>query len=123
MSVGSVLLEHSADNRKTIRFIAGRIQAGAAGAGSPFPMGTRAPAPKAQGCPFPSPFDEYPSLGSIFAPKVLYWRLSNSEGALLIQKDDLFARECALLSRCGTPSPAEASFWQEKRPFPFDGAL
>ena len=96
---------------------------GAAGAGSPSPMGTGAPAPKAQGCPFSSPFDEYLSPGSIFAPKVLYGRLSTSEGALLIQKDDLFARECALLSRCGTPSPAEAPFWQEKTPFPFDSAL
>ena len=68
----------------------GRIQGGwAAGAGSPSPIGTGAPAPKAQGCPFSSHFDEYLSPGSIFAPKVIYGRLSTSGGALLIKKTTL----------------------------------
>ena len=60
----------------------GRIQRGAAGAGSPSPMETGAPAPKAQWCQFLYPFAEYLSQRSIFASKALYGRLPASEGAL-----------------------------------------
>ena len=64
--------------------LSGADPGGAAGAGSPSPMETGATLPKAQGRQFLSPFAEYLSPGSIFAPKALYGRLFASEGGVLI---------------------------------------
>ena len=52
---------------------------------------------------FLSPFADYLSPGSVFAPKALCGRLPASERALLKREGALFAHDVALLSRYGAP--------------------
>ena len=62
-----------------------------------------APALKAQGRQFLSPFTERLSPESIFASKKLYVSIPAGEGALLIRKGALFVHDKALLSRYVAP--------------------